>query len=139
MFYFKQVFVFCMLINKSVLEWFSLIVCKEHTLYRSTNLFSRKHPKLYFWSIREGQHMTNTEQLLYQSDKSSHRRCSIKKAVVKNFTMFTGKHLCWSLFFTTMKKRLQHRCFTIAKFLRTAILKNICIRLLLDFWTDFRK
>ena len=54
--------------------------------------------------------------------RSNHRRCSI------------GKHLCWSLFFnkatdlrpaTSLKKKLQRRCFpvNIAKFLR-AILKN---------------
>ena len=30
--------------------------------------------------------------------KSSHWMCSIKQAVLKNFTIFTGKHLCWSLF-----------------------------------------
>ena len=30
--------------------------------------------------------------------KSSHRRCSIKKDVLK-FRKFTEKHLCWSLFF----------------------------------------
>ena len=37
-----------------------------------------------------------------------------------------------------IKKRLQHRCFTvnIAKFLGTSILKNICKRLLLHL-TDF--
>ena len=28
--------------------------------------------------------------------KSSHWRCSIKKAVYKNFAIFTGKQLCWS-------------------------------------------
>ena len=36
------------------------------------------------------------------------RRCSqmfFKTDVLKNFTNFTGKHLCWS------KKRFQHRCF----------------------------
>ena len=53
-----------------------------------------------------------------------------KKAVFKNFAIFTGKHLCWSLFLiklqalwrgTLFKKRHQHRCFpiNIAKFLRT--------------------
>ena len=31
--------------------------------------------------------------------KSSHYRCSMKKGVLKNFTKFTGKHLCLSLFF----------------------------------------
>ena len=65
--------------------------------------------------------MPNTEQLLYQIDKSSRRRFSIKKAVLKNFSLFTGKRLRWSLFFNSYKKRLQHRCFTVAKFLRAAI------------------
>ena len=32
-------------------------------------------------------------------DRSSHRRCSVKKGVLRNFAKFTGKHLCQSLFF----------------------------------------
>ena len=81
--------------------------------------------------------------------RSSHRRCSIEKTVLKNFAIFTGKDLCWSLFFNKVaglqvwhftKKRLQHSFFpmNIEKFLRTLILKNICERLLLSikklFW-----
>ena len=31
--------------------------------------------------------------------RSSHQRCSIKKGILRNFTKFTGKHLCQSLFF----------------------------------------
>ena len=37
------------------------------------------------------------------------RRCFVKKGVLKNFTKFTGKHLCQSLFtnkVTGLKKRL---------------------------------
>ena len=30
---------------------------------------------------------------------SSHRRCSERKSVHRNFAKFTGKHLCQSLFF----------------------------------------
>ena len=30
--------------------------------------------------------------------RSSHRRCSVEKGVLKNLRNFTGKHLCWSLF-----------------------------------------
>ena len=30
--------------------------------------------------------------------RSSRRRCSFKKIVIKKFANFTGKHLCWSLF-----------------------------------------
>ena len=31
--------------------------------------------------------------------RSSHRRCSVRKGVLRNFAKFTGKHLCQSLFF----------------------------------------
>ena len=38
-------------------------------------------------------------QVVYnRTFRSSHRRCSIKKGVLKNLTKFTGKHLFWSLF-----------------------------------------
>ena len=70
--------------------------------------------------------------------RSSQRRCSVKKAVLKIFANFTGKHLCWSLFLIKLqanliKKRLQQRYFPVnfAKFFRTPILKNICEQLLL--------
>ena len=69
----------------------------------------------------------------------------LKKAVLKNFAIFTGKHVCWNLFFNKnaslqgpsfIKKRLE-------KFLRTTILENICKRLLLrvslelfSIWTN---
>ena len=33
------------------------------------------------------------------STKSSHRRCSVEKGVLRNFAKFTGKHLCRNLFF----------------------------------------
>ena len=38
-----QVFIFCDLINKNVLEWFLLIMCRERTLSGSTNLLSKNH------------------------------------------------------------------------------------------------
>ena len=50
--------------------------------------------------------------------------CSVKKAVRKNFVIFTGKslHVC-----NFIKKRPQHRCFPVinAKILRTPILKDM--------------
>ena len=30
--------------------------------------------------------------------RSTHQNCSVKKGVLKSFAIFTGKHLCWSLF-----------------------------------------
>ena len=32
-------------------------------------------------------------------EAASHQRCSVRKCVLRNFTKFTGKHLCPSLFF----------------------------------------
>ena len=71
--------------------------------------------------------------------KSSHRRCSIKKSLLKNFAVFTGKHLCQSLFFNNvadlflLNKRPWSRRFPIyfAKFLRTPFLQNTSGRLFL--------
>ena len=68
--------------------------------------------------------------------RSSHWRCSIKKAILKHFVIFTGKHLCRGLFLNKVaghqacnfiKKRLQRSYFlaNIWKFIRRLILKNI--------------
>ena len=80
--------------------------------------------------------------------RNSHRRRSIKKAFLKDFVIFTGKHLCWGLFFDKVaghqscnfiKRRLQHRYFlvNIGKFVIAPIFKNICERL--HFWKRFCK
>ena len=64
--------------------------------------------------------------------RSSHRKCSIKKGVLRNLTKFTGKHLCQSLFFN--KAAGLRRCFPVnfVKFLRTPFLQNTSRRLLLS-------
>ena len=59
--------------------------------------------------------------------------------VLKNFVIFTEKHLCWSLFMIKLQackfieKRLQHWRFPlhVRKILRTPIFKNIREQLLL--------
>ena len=74
-----------------------------------------------------------------------------RKGALRNFSKFTGKHLCQSLYFnkvsglraeTLLKKRLWHRCFPVnfAKFLRIPFLKNTSGRLLLNtlFASDYR-
>ena len=74
--------------------------------------------------------------------RSSHQRCSVRKCVLRNFTKFTEKNLCQSLFFkkvvglrpaTLLKKRLWCRCFPVnfAKFPRTSFSQNTSGRLLL--------
>ena len=45
--------------------------------------------------------------------RSSHQRCSIKKGVLRNFTIFTGKHLCQGLFFKNLFNRTPlDNCFS---------------------------
>ena len=77
-----------------------------------------------------------------KSSQSSHRRCSIRKSVLRNFAKFIGKDLCQSLSFNKVtglrpatKKRLWCRCFPVnfAKFLRTPFLQNTSGRRLLEF------
>ena len=39
------------------------------------------------------------EKNLSKQNRSNHRRCSLRKGVLRNFAKFTRKHLCQSLFF----------------------------------------
>ena len=79
------------------------------------------------------------------TEAATHRRCSLKKVVVKNFANFTEKHLCWSIFLTKLrafslqfiKKETPAQAFSCEgckTFKNThfeSILKNICEWLLL--------
>ena len=73
------------------------------------------------------------------------RRCSLRKVVLRNFSKFTGKHLCQRLFFnkiaglrpvTLLKKRPWHRGFPVnfEEFPRIPVLQNTSWRLLLVSW-----
>ena len=53
-----------------------------------------------------------TKSLQNTSEAASHRRCDVKKDVLKNLANLTGKHLCWSLFLTKLKA---WRCATLSK------------------------
>ena len=68
--------------------------------------------------------------MIQMTTRSSHQRCSVRKDVLRNFTKFTGKHLCQILFYnkvtgpepaTLLKTRPWHRYFLMnfAKFPRT--------------------
>ena len=59
-----------------------------------------------------------------ETARSSRRNYNIKKGVLKNCAIFSGKQLCWSLFL--LKKRLWHKCFLVnlAKFIKTPFLQN---------------
>ena len=115
-------------------------------------LLNCNHEKKFFWPIEnaEPEKLREVKQGLRDHQKQP-QKYSIKKGVLKNFAIFTGKHLCRSLFLSFkawnfIKKRLQHRCFplNIDKFLRKPILKDSCLRRLLDqtsryFYRKFSK
>ena len=73
---------------------------------------------------------SNIRFLLKMLLRSSHQGCSVKKGVFRNFSKFTGKHMCQSLC---------HTCFLVnfEKFLRTPFLQNTSGRLLLDVLLSF--
>ena len=65
--------------------------------------------------------------------RSSRPEVFCEKGLLENFTKFTGKHLCQSLFYnkvadlrsaTLLKKRLWHKCFSVSfvKYSRTTFL-----------------
>ena len=75
------------------------------------------------------------KNIMFVRKSSSHRRCSVRKGVLINYTKFRRKHLCQSLRpATILKKRGWCSCFRVifAKFLRTTFLQNTSGRLLLN-------
>ena len=109
---------------------------------------------LQLWKLWEKKSFVNNGSFFFRNSKlrnvmapsinrSSHRRCSVRKVVLRNFAKFTGKYMYHSLSFnkvsgprpaTLIKKRLWHRCFPVnfAKFFRTTFLQNTSGRLLLN-------
>ena len=107
-------------------------LCQIHTFSNSLNdkemitshFFMIKMLRLWSYNFQKQPHV------LWKQ-----RRYSMKKAVLRNFAKFTGKHLCRSLFFnnvtglrpaTLLKKRLWHSYFPVnfAKFLGTPFFRT---------------
>ena len=75
-------------------------VCKKSSAYEGLNVF-------YDWIKIV---LNCNVKILYDNslfsilyDRSSHRRCSMKKGVLENFAKFIGKHLYQSLFFKSCR------------------------------------
>ena len=77
--------------------------------------------------------ISHAKRQIFKEHRNNRSKMFCKKDVLRNFTKFTGKHLCQSLFLNKvaglrsailLKKRLWHRCFPVkfAKFLRTTFL-----------------
>ena len=80
--------------------------CRVRDFLRVTNLtgprglelrFSyMQYSDLHLWVIRWS--LGSAILSKFQPRRCSHRRCSVKISNLKNFAIFTGKHLHWSLF-----------------------------------------
>ena len=144
-----------MSINKNVFEWFLLIICKGHTPGRAANLFNKNHTTLYFllsirrsadvqyWTINLLNWQKQPPEALYKKSCSQKFRNFHRKtpAVKSLFHKVADLQAC-----NFLKKRLQHSCFPVTKFLqntyfeehlRTAatelFLRSDCLELC--FWT----
>ena len=74
--------------------------------------------------------------------RSNHLEVFCKRAVLKNLTKSTGKHLCQSLKPTTLlRNRLWHSCFPMnfAKFLRTSFFIEHLHQLLLNHTSPYNQ
>ena len=85
--------VFC---KKGVLRNFAKFTGKH--LCQSLSPFLTEHLWWLLLCARDIAEKSLNRLLLLPILKSNHRRCHVEKGVLKNFTNFTGKHLCWSLF-----------------------------------------
>ena len=67
--------------------------------------------------------------------RSSHRRCSVKKAAPNNFGIFTKKYRCWTLFLrpaTLLKRNSNTGVFLwILRSFKNTYYENICKQFLL--------
>ena len=124
-----------MLINIKTCHFHSSINHQER-LFHITHTLSSFHPLNIAMCLRT--------VFLEETSRSSLLQMFFKIDVLRSFTNFTGKHLCWSLFSKNLqagdlpfhKKRLQHSCFPVkfAKFLRTLFLTEHFLRLLPYFF-----
>ena len=71
--------------------------CKTFEIGEYINGFLKKKCEVVVWSLCI---LETPEVKESKTDyRSSHRRCSLRKGVLRNFAKFTGKQLCQSLFF----------------------------------------
>ena len=100
------------------------------------------HRQEFQWSLTCFTTRNLKQQMFIMNNKKQPSQLFYDKAVLKTFLILTGKYLRSNLFLSScrssvcnfIKKRFQHRCFSmnIAKFLKMVILKKICERFLLD-------
>ena len=95
----------------------------------------------YFFYKPRSNATKDNKNSIFSYYRSSRRCVFCIKGVLRNFTKFTGKHLCQSLYFNKVAGlRLWHRCFLVnfARFLRTPFLTQHLgwLLLILNWWKE---
>ena len=67
-------------------------------LYDRSFRHDRVHCSLWLWFFLQVCNIFLAFKPSFQCFRSSHRRCSVRKGVLRNFAKFTGKHLWQSVF-----------------------------------------
>ena len=71
--------------------------------------FSNVSWQIAYINLAETKEIINQQNHIY---RSSHQRWSVRRSVFTNFTKFTGKHMCQSLFLNKVAG-LWRRCFPV--------------------------
>ena len=113
--------------------WFGqplLVALVEHLVLSETHLNSNG---IYLCVFIVSSIYRESEVEYGRSCWSSRLQMFFKICVLENFTIFTGKHLCWSLFYKVAGLKVGRFPVNIAKFLRTLFSQNTSGRLFLPF------
>ena len=121
-------------------DFFSISVRSTHTRYIQgawkANQFQvtvsflyplkRSKNRRFFDIFRGCRRRTLAWNWIWMNDRANKRsirsQMFFKIGILKNFTIFTGKHLCWSVSLIKLQTfRLQHKCFPVkfVTFLKT--------------------
>ena len=91
-------------------------------VYNNHQAFHQRYWRLKSW-LRKKMAVKNRLKNTKRNTRSSRPEVFCKKSVLRNFTKFTGKRLCQSLFFdkvaglrlaTLLKERLWHSCLPVS-------------------------
>ena len=82
------------------------MICYYFQTWAKQTVGNSKHFKWY--KIHQHYFLQSISNII----RNSHQKCSMKKGVLRNFTKFTGKHLCQSLFLIRLQKETLAQVFS---------------------------
>ena len=81
------------------------LMFKKKDVKKFLSYMNSRRTNIKFTCKEENENKISFLDVTITRDRSSHRRYSVRKGVLRNFEKCTGKHLCQSLFFQLYEKR----------------------------------